>query len=156
MATKSTAQPEPAFSNLDGVVSATEVLLDDVTGPWSPLLFPSKVRTLVRKAWQELKPSITHIRGQLASAARGPHSLVTSGLTGSQLDLKLAVLTDTWRRFRAQGQVKLLASLVGVLKTIIESLAMSIPFAEALKEFLEFIERFLKGEDPYTAILDAA
>lgn len=48
----------------------------------------------------------------------------------------------------------MLASLDGVMKSVLESLAKVVPYAEALKELLEFIEKLLKGEDPIAVLSD--
>jgi hypothetical protein len=158
MATQSKPSTEPKlpFRDLDGVIDATDGLLENVAGPWSPLLFAEKHRKRVAAAWAELRPSIPLIRKKLKNPLEGPHTLKSAGLKGQQLRLKLQVLSEVWKRFRERGDVKILASLISTLKTIVESLAKSIPFAEALKELLEFIEKLLTGQDPFTASLDAA
>jgi hypothetical protein len=163
MATRKTTLPESAPSepslpiqDIDGFLRATEYLAESIAGPWAPIIVPREYRYEVDLAWRELKPSLQEIRSQAANPPPGPRSLKTAGLFGSQLRLKLHAVSDAWRRFREKGTTKLLASLVGVTKTVVESLADLIPGAEALKEFLEFLEKLLKGEDPIAVLSDAA
>ena len=145
------------INDLHGVVKVTTSLLDKVTGAWSELLFARANRLPARRAWQELKPRMDELHFQIDQPlVTDYNNAETAGLTGMQLRFKLKVLSDKWRRFREQGNVKLLASLLGTLKTIIESLAKFIPIAEALKELIEFVERILTGADPVATILDAA
>jgi len=139
---------------MDSFLHAAEGLVDNMTGPWSYIIAPREYRSELGLAWKELKPSMSEIRVQAANPTPGLFSLKSVGLLGEQLKLKLRAVSDAWHRFREKGTTKLLASLVGVMKSVLESLAKVVPYAEALKELLEFIEKLLKGEDPIAVLSD--
>ena len=150
------SEPTLPIQDLDGFLRATEYLAESMVGPWAPIVAPREYRHELSVAWQELKPSMQELRSQSANPMPGPHTLKTAGLSGGQLKVKLRAVSDAWRRFREKGTTRLLASLVGLTKSIVESLAKLVPGAEALKELLELLEKLLKGEDPIAVLSDAA
>jgi hypothetical protein len=112
---------------------------------WRELLFPEDVRSDVEAAWSNLEPRFAGVKDRLGSI---PDTRVDeAGLSGSQLNLKLTGFRGAVDRFKQKGTVKLLKKLLEWINIVLKSLASIVPGGEALKEFKEAIEKYIKDNE---------
>jgi hypothetical protein len=140
--------PTLPIPDLERFLDETESLLDNITGPWSPLLFRRDDRQILADAWDEVKrTSLPQVRQNLFN---NPPGLAAAGLARgtAQLALKLKGLNDAWQAFFDRGSVRLLKKVLDWINAILGSIASIVPGGEGIQELKEAIEKlFTDGED---------
>lgn len=109
--------------------------------------FREPMRPLFRAAWAEVEPVFNTLDFELrheSPDAQIEGKLEAAGLTGAQLDLKLAGFERALENWRTNGHTPaLLGKVLNWINTLLKSLISVLPGGEALKEFKESIENEL-------------
>ena len=113
------------------------------------ILFREQTRQLIESAWPDVDAEIKDVLKELDSASpQLQDNLGKVGLSGSQLELKIAGFDRVLERFTKRGTLKLLNKLLTWINNILGTLLSAVPSAEAIKEFKDVIEAELNDDDP--------
>ncbi len=108
--------------------------------------FPAAFGDLIRDAWQEVAEQRGRVRDAVGSIS--DKQLASVGLTGRQLDLKLAIFDDWKKRFLESGGKRFLKKLLDWIDKILASISIVQPLVHALIEFKQSLESLLDEETP--------
>jgi hypothetical protein len=130
----------PPALDLPDFMDHVRWLLDKITGDWRELLIPRGRRVIVRDAFDDLETRdvFSNARTELGNAANKP-ALVTAGLAGKQLDMKLSKFRELWSRFMSGGQ-GWLGRVLQFINKLLKSIVSAIPGVEAIAELKEQCE----------------
>lgn len=108
------------------------LILRDI-GPDHEVRFDEDLHPVMMDAWDEVQPHFD----RLIEATREAdyETLNEHGLTGSQLNLKLAVFSRWWNRFREVGGLANLRWLFEAIDNLLESLIEALGVSGAVAEF---------------------
>lgn len=119
-----------------------------------------ELRDFFLMAWQDVKPSFAKVEREIAEKWQ---ELSAAGLSGAQMKFKMKALqaydaefARTWERYQTSSGVrtergrrsrvslirKWMGRVLGQADTIIDSIAVIVPPADAIREFKETVERF--------------
>lgn len=138
--------PSLPIKSINEFLTETQSLIENIVGPWNQILIAEKVRGLVTKAWDEVRPTVETLRHELAELqTQITEGFTRAGLSGEQLSLKLDRLGAAWTAFKENGTVRRLKELLGWASDILGSLVSALPGSEALKEFVDLIVKLIEG-----------
>lgn len=107
---------------------------------------PGDIVESVFGAWGEIRKREVLERAIHVQMEMPRNTLEQSGLTGSQLSAKLRVLRWLGMRFARSRTGATLRRLLGMVNSLLGSLAEANPFVHALKEFKEVLESLVREE----------
>lgn len=123
-------------ANINEFLVATQILLSNMVGRWSYLLFPSHHRDGIVKAWESIE--FDDIQHQLSTS-----ELEQVGLAGPQLELKMSVLSEALKDFVNAPNIRKLIKVVDRVLSILGSMAGISKVVEQLKEFIEVLQKLI-------------
>jgi hypothetical protein len=103
-------------------------------------LLPADLHDAFLEAWPEVRSRISRTRHDLTTIASVEERLPEAGLTGKQLDLKLAGFGRALESLRRKWGRKLLKPVLKWANILLGSLAAVLPGAELIKEYKESLE----------------
>ena len=100
---------------------------------------------LVLGAWEDVRTNLREVQEKLQALSSNVwHELELYGLTGIQLKLKLEMFDRLLNDFKNTRAQRYLWRLLGMINSLLDSLASVFPPIEAVSEFKETLEQIIK------------